>query len=58
MTGTQCNMRLQPSDLRRFRRVAKKLGLNVSEAIRYLMKLADDAMKPSKPKMWGADDYR
>lgn len=62
MKSMQMNMRMDPNELRRFKRVAKRLGLNVSGAIRYLMKLADDSYKAPKPcgkaKPWGADDYR
>jgi antitoxin component of RelBE/YafQ-DinJ toxin-antitoxin module len=52
-------MRLQPSEHARFKRVAKRMGLAVPDAIRYLMKQADDSHKAkAKPEPWGTDDHR
>jgi hypothetical protein len=58
MKSTTKHIRLSPEEARRLKRVAGRLGLDASSAIRYLVKLADDSARPSKPKPWGDVDHR
>ena len=58
--GTQMNIRLRPTERARFNRVAKRLGLSIADALRLLMKLADDSYKKGaqRAKPWGNYDHR
>lgn len=41
MRALQLNVRMTHAERARFRRVAKRLGFTVQDALRYLMRIAD-----------------